>query len=70
MCISADQNGACLIKMAREEIGFQPRSKVLLHHAQQDFDMISSEVFFSFSIVCVPRKTSVIRVQNAMPLQK
>ena len=42
MCISADQNGARLIKMAREEIGFQPRSKVILRHAQQDFDTIAS----------------------------
>ena len=32
--------------MAREEIGLQPCSKVKLHHVQQDFDTISSEVFF------------------------
>ena len=31
--------------MVREEIGLQPHSKVILHHAQQDFDTISSEVF-------------------------
>ena len=31
--------------MAREEIGLQPHSKVKLRHVQQDFDMISSEVF-------------------------
>ena len=53
MCISADQNGARLIKMAREEIGLQPRSKVILRHAQQDFDTISSEVFlFSLFLAC------------------
>ena len=38
--------------MAREEIGLQPRSKVILRHAQQDFDMISSEVFFSLNFSC------------------
>ena len=45
VCISAGQNGSRLIKMAREDIGLQPRSKVILHHTQQDFDTISSEVF-------------------------
>ena len=49
MCISAGQNGARVIKMAREEIGLQPRSKVRLRHAQQDCDTISSEVFLHFS---------------------
>ena len=34
--------------MAREEIGLQPCSKVILRHAQQDLDTISSEVFLSF----------------------
>ena len=43
MCISAGQNGARLIKMAGEEIGRQPCSKVILCHAQQDFDTMSSE---------------------------
>ena len=43
MCISAGQNGVRLIKIAREEIGLQPRSKVILRHAQQD--AISLEVF-------------------------
>ena len=53
MCISADQNGTRLIKMAREEIGLRPRSKVMLRHAQQDFDTISSEVFlFSPVFAC------------------
>ena len=47
VCLSAGQNGARLIKMAREEIGLQPRSKVILRHAQQDFDTISSELFFA-----------------------
>ena len=41
-------------------IGLQPRSKVILRHAQQDFDTISSAVFFSS--IFVPGKTSVIRV--------
>ena len=69
MCISAGQNGARLIKISREEIGLQPRSKVILRHAQQDFDMISSEAFdrkfacsqsaLHFSLA---RETSVIRV--------
>ena len=45
MCVSTGQNGAYLIKMAREEIGLQPRSKVILRHAQQDFETIYSEVF-------------------------
>ena len=45
MCISAGQNGAHFIKMAREEIGLEPRSKVIVRHAQQDFDAISLEVF-------------------------
>ena len=45
MCKSAGQSGARLIKTASEEIGLQPRSKVVLRHAQQDFDTISSEVF-------------------------
>ena len=31
--------------MAREEIGLEPRSKVIVRYAQQDFDAISSEVF-------------------------
>ena len=31
--------------MTSEEIGLQPHSKVILRHAQQDFDTISSEVF-------------------------
>ena len=63
VCISADQNGASLIKMAREEIGLQPRSTVILRHAQQDFDTIDIFRGFSFhSIFRVPRKTSVIRV--------
>ena len=61
MCISAGRNGACLIKMAREEIRLLPRSKVILRHAQQNFDTISSEVFL-LSNFCVPGKTSVIRV--------
>ena len=61
MRISADQNGVRLIKMAREEIGLQPRSKIILRHAQQDFD---TEVFL-FSIFRVPGKSSVIRVSNA-----
>ena len=53
MCISAGQNGARLIKISREEIGLQPRSKVILRHAQQDFDTISSEVFlFSPFFAC------------------
>ena len=53
MCISAGQNGARLIKIAREEIGLQPRSKVILRHAQQDFDTISSELFlFSPFFAC------------------
>ena len=53
MCISAGQNGARLIKIAREEIGLEPRSKVTLRHAQQDFDTISSEVFlFSPFFAC------------------
>ena len=60
MCIAAGQNGARLIKMAREEIGLQLRSKVLLRYAQQNFDTISSEVFLS--IFRVPGKTSVIRI--------
>ena len=61
MCISTDQNGARLIKMAREEIGLQPRSKVILRHAQQDFDTMSSEVsLFSPFFAC--RGKSVIRV--------
>ena len=39
--------------MAREEIGIQPRSKVILRHAQQCFDTISSEVFlFSPFFAC------------------
>ena len=54
MCISAGQNGAGLIKMAREEIGPQPCSKVILHHAQQDFDTISSGIFlFSPFFTCL-----------------
>ena len=61
MCISAGQNGARLIKMAREEIGLQPCSEVILRDAQQDFDTISSKGFF-LSIFRVPGKTSVIRV--------
>ena len=61
MCISADQNGARLIKMVREEIGLQPRSKVLLCHAQHDFDTIFSVDFF-LPIIRVPGKTTVIRV--------
>ena len=54
MCISAGQNGARLIKMAREEIGLQLRYKVdILRHAQQDFDTMSSEVFlFSPFFAC------------------
>ena len=48
--------------MTREEVGLQPRSKVILRHAQQDFDTISSEVFL-LSNFRVPGKTSVIRVQ-------
>ena len=63
--MSAGQNGARLIKMAREEIGLQPRSQVVLCHAQQDFDTISRffDIGFSFlSIFRVPGKTSVIRV--------
>ena len=49
--------------MAREEIGLQPRSKVILSHAQQDFDTIYIFRGFSFlSIFRVPGKTSVIRV--------
>ena len=47
--------------MSRSWIGLQPRSKVILHHAQQDFDTILSEVFL-LSIFCMPGKTSVIRV--------
>ena len=48
VCISADQN-----EMAREEIGLQPRSKVILRHAQQDFDTISPEAFlFSPFFAC------------------
>ena len=47
MCISAGQNGTRLIKMAREEIGLQPRSKVALRHAQQDFDTNLQRFFFS-----------------------
>ena len=47
--------------MTREEIGLQPRPKVILRHAQQDFDAISSGVFL-LSIFCVPGKTFVIRV--------
>ena len=61
---SANQNGAHLIKMAREEIGLQPRSKVILRHTQQDFDTISSEVFL-FS----PFFTSVIRVLSPPSLK-
>ena len=39
--------------MAREEIRLQPRSKVIVRHAQQDFDTISSEVFlFSSFFAC------------------
>ena len=39
--------------MAREEFGLQPRSKVTLRHAQQDFDTISSVVFpFSPFFAC------------------
>ena len=60
VCISAGQNGARLIKMAREEIGLQAHSKVVLRHAQQDFDTIS----FFLSIFRVPGKTSVIRVRT------
>ena len=53
MCISADQNGARLIKMTREEIGLQLRSKVILRHTEQDFDTMSSEVFlFSPFFAC------------------
>ena len=53
VCISAGQNGARLMKMAREEIGLKPRSKVIFCHAQQDFDTISSEVFlFSPYFAC------------------
>ena len=59
--ISTGQNGTRLIKMAREEIGLQPRSKSILCHAQQDFETISPEVFL-LSIFCVPGKTSVIGV--------
>ena len=63
MYISADENGARLVKMAREEIGLQPRSKIMLRHAQQDFDTISSEVFlFSPFFAYQARKTSVVRV--------
>ena len=61
VCKSAGQNGACFIKMAREEIGLQPRSKVILRHAQQDFDTTSSKVFL-LPIFRVPGKISVIRV--------
>ena len=63
MCISAGQNGAHLIKIAREEIGLQPRSKDILYHAQQDFDTISSDIFLP-SIFRVPGKNSVIRVPH------
>ena len=66
VCISAGQNDACLIKVAREEIGFQTRSKVILRHAQQDFDTISSELFLFSPIFRVPGKTSVIRVRLVM----
>ena len=48
MCISAGQNGAHLIKIAREEIGLQPRSKDILYP----------------SIFRVPGKNSVIRVPH------
>ena len=66
MCISADQNGARLIKMTREEIGLQPRSKVILRHTEQDFDTMSSEVFLFSPFFRVPRKTSVIRVTDVV----
>ena len=65
VCRFAGQNGARLLKMAREEIVLQPRSKVILRHAQQDFDTISSEVFlFSPFFACQGKQTSVIRVAN------
>ena len=51
VCISAG-----LITMAREEIGLQPRSKVKLRHAQQDFDTISSEAFFFFPFFACKEK--------------
>ena len=58
MRLTADQNGARLIKKAREEIGLQPRSKVIMRQAQQ---------VFSLSIFRVQGKTSVIRVFPGVP---
>ena len=50
-------NAARLIKMAREKTGLQPRSKVILRHAQQDFDTISSEVFLFYKFFACQRKS-------------
>ena len=66
--MSAGQNGACLIKMAREDIGLQPRSKVILRHAQQDFDTISSEVFL-LSIFARARKNLCYQGKEGVVLQ-
>ena len=62
MCISAGQNGARLIKWPEKRLGSSLVLKLYkLHHAQQDFDTISSEVFL-LSIFRMPGKTPVIRV--------
>ena len=61
VCISTGQNGARLTKMAREEIGLQPRSQVILHHAQQDF---RARGFSFLSIFRVPGKTAIIRERH------
>ena len=50
VCISAGQNMQC--PSYQEEIGLQPRSKVVASHAQQDFDTISSEVFLLPFFAC------------------
>ena len=68
--MSAGQNGANLFKMAREEIGLQPRSKDILRHAHQDFDTISFEAFLFSSFFACREKPLFSQGRNLAALWK